>query len=182
MNPSGYQYIYGPVPSRRLGRSLGVDLVPFKICSYDCIYCQLGRTTRKTTERKEWVPLEDVLEQLRPRLRTNPDYITLSGSGGASHVVGTDLYLGANPPDVDTDGFGDGTDVRLDASGLRVGSSLEPVPAPAGDGVFKGHVFALQEKGIYLLETMNTGPVLREGVNEFMFVLGQARVKGTVAV
>jgi len=47
------KYIYGPVPSRRLGRSLGVDLVPFKTCTYDCIYCQLGRTTNKTMERKD---------------------------------------------------------------------------------------------------------------------------------
>ena len=47
------EYIFGPVPSRRLGRSLGIDLVPFKTCSYDCIYCQLGRTTNKTTLRKE---------------------------------------------------------------------------------------------------------------------------------
>ena len=57
---------------------------------------------------------------------------------------------------------------------------VEPVPAPKGDGVFYGHVLALQEKGIYLLETMNTGPVLRAGANEFMFVLGQARIRGTV--
>ncbi|NQU22230.1 MAG: radical SAM protein [Candidatus Nealsonbacteria bacterium] len=75
------KYIFGPVPSRRLGRSLGVDLVPLKTCSYDCIYCQLGRTTRKTTERKEWVPLESVLEELEENLASEPDYITLSGSG-----------------------------------------------------------------------------------------------------
>ena len=74
-------YVFGPVPSRRLGRSLGVDLVPHKTCSYDCIYCQLGATTCKTTERKEWVPLDDVLEQLKAKLSTAPDYITLSGSG-----------------------------------------------------------------------------------------------------
>ena len=73
--------IFGPVPSRRLGRSLGVDLVPFKTCSYDCIYCQLGRTTCKTTERKEWIALEDVLDELKKRLSSEPDYITLSGSG-----------------------------------------------------------------------------------------------------
>ncbi|MHB0959462.1 MAG: radical SAM protein [Pirellulaceae bacterium] len=73
--------IFGPVPSRRLGRSLGVDLVPFKACTYDCIYCQLGRTTCKTLERKEWMPLENVLEKLRPKLSSQPDYITLSGSG-----------------------------------------------------------------------------------------------------
>jgi wyosine [tRNA(Phe)-imidazoG37] synthetase (radical SAM superfamily) len=74
-------YIFGPVPSRRLGRSLGVDLVPFKTCSYDCIYCQLGRTTCKTIERKEWVPLDAVLSELESKLSIQPDYITLSGLG-----------------------------------------------------------------------------------------------------
>jgi wyosine [tRNA(Phe)-imidazoG37] synthetase (radical SAM superfamily) len=58
-----------------------VDLVPFKTCSYDCIYCQLGRTTNKTVERREWVPLNDVLEELKGKLASKPDYITLSGSG-----------------------------------------------------------------------------------------------------
>jgi wyosine [tRNA(Phe)-imidazoG37] synthetase (radical SAM superfamily) len=75
------RYIYGPVPSRRLGRSLGVDLVPYKTCTYDCIYCQLGRTTCKTTERKEWVPTKEVVSQLKDKLSSKPDYITLSGSG-----------------------------------------------------------------------------------------------------
>jgi len=75
------QHVFGPVPSRRLGRSLGVDLVPFKTCSYDCIYCQLGRTTRKTVERKEWVPMEAVLDEVKQHLVSQPDYITLSGSG-----------------------------------------------------------------------------------------------------
>ena len=74
-------HIFGPVPSRRLGRSLGVDLVPFKTCTYDCIYCQLGRTTNKTVERCEWVPLDDVLAEVKDQLSTRPDYITLSGSG-----------------------------------------------------------------------------------------------------
>jgi len=73
--------IFGPVPSRRLGRSLGVDLVPFKTCTYDCIYCQLGQTTNKTVERREWVPLDDVLAELKDKLSAKPDYITLSGSG-----------------------------------------------------------------------------------------------------
>ncbi len=77
-------YVFGPVPSRRLGRSLGLDLVPFKTCSYDCIYCQLARTTCKTLLRKEWVPLEDILAQLKEKLATNPNYITLSGSGEPS--------------------------------------------------------------------------------------------------
>lgn len=58
-----------------------MDLVPFKTCSYDCIYCQLGRTSNKTVERREWVPLKDVLEELKGKLASRPDYITLSGSG-----------------------------------------------------------------------------------------------------
>jgi len=74
-------YIFGPVPSRRLGRSLGVDLVPAKTCSFDCIYCQAGHTTCKTIERKEWVPLDAVLSELTEKLASEPDYITLSGSG-----------------------------------------------------------------------------------------------------
>jgi wyosine [tRNA(Phe)-imidazoG37] synthetase (radical SAM superfamily) len=76
-----FKYVFGPVPSRRLGRSLGVDLVPLKVCSYDCIYCQLGRTTKKTVERKEWVPTHSVLEELKRKLFSRPDYITFSGSG-----------------------------------------------------------------------------------------------------
>lgn len=57
---------------------------------------------------------------------------------------------------------------------------VEPVPPAEGDGAFYGHVVLLQENGIYILETMNTGPLVRDGVTEFMFVLGQARIRGTV--
>jgi len=83
MAPAKQTFIFGPVPSRRLGLSLGVDLVSFKTCSYDCIYCQLGRTTQPTIERKQYVPLAEVQEQLWQALSdgAQPDYITLSGSG-----------------------------------------------------------------------------------------------------
>jgi len=66
-----------------LGRSLGVDLVPFKTCTYDCVYCQLGRTTNKTVERKENVAAGVILAELERKLaeRDRPDYITLAGSG-----------------------------------------------------------------------------------------------------
>lgn len=57
---------------------------------------------------------------------------------------------------------------------------VEPVPPAPGDGAFYGHVIALKNNGVYLLETMNTGPLVEDGVNEFMFVLGQARIRGTV--
>jgi wyosine [tRNA(Phe)-imidazoG37] synthetase (radical SAM superfamily) len=73
--------IFGPVPSRRLGRSLGIDVVPFKTCTFDCIYCQLGRTTNKTIERREWVPLDDILEELQHKVSLRPEYITIGGSG-----------------------------------------------------------------------------------------------------
>src|SRR4030066_1907073 len=78
------KYIFGPVPSRRLGRSLGVDLVPFKTCTFDCIYCDLGRTTHKTISRESYVKPEEIRRELEltlPTLSKKPDYITLSGSG-----------------------------------------------------------------------------------------------------
>jgi wyosine [tRNA(Phe)-imidazoG37] synthetase (radical SAM superfamily) len=75
------EYIFGPVPSRRLGRSLRIDLIPFKTCTYDCIYCQLGRTTNKTIQGKEWVPIDSVIEQLKDKLDYKLGYITFSGSG-----------------------------------------------------------------------------------------------------
>jgi wyosine [tRNA(Phe)-imidazoG37] synthetase (radical SAM superfamily) len=77
------RHVYGPVPSKRLGRSLGLDLVPFKTCTYDCIYCHLGRTTNKTVERREYVPIDAVLSEIEERLRQGPlpDYVSLAGSG-----------------------------------------------------------------------------------------------------
>ena len=77
------KYIFGPVPSRRLGFSLGVDLVPFKTCSLDCTYCQLGKTSHKTIERKTYTPLDDTIKELRGALKQQQkiDYITIAGSG-----------------------------------------------------------------------------------------------------
>lgn len=80
----GYRYLYGPVPSRRLGRSLGIDLVPHKICTYDCIYCQIGKTTEKTLARKEYVPVKEIMEEVRNFLKgeiSSIDYLSLTGSG-----------------------------------------------------------------------------------------------------
>lgn len=77
------KHLFGPVPSRRLGFSLGVDIIPFKVCSLDCVYCQLGRTTEKTTQRKEYIPITGVIEELKAWIQKGgkADYITLSGSG-----------------------------------------------------------------------------------------------------
>ena len=81
MSGSPKRYVFGPVPSRRLGRSLGIDLVPFKTCTYDCVYCQLGGTTRQTVQRRAWVAVDVVLEEVREALESAPDWITLAGSG-----------------------------------------------------------------------------------------------------
>lgn len=77
------KYLFGPVPSRRLGRSLGVDIVPHKACTLNCIYCQVGRTSKLTIRRKEYVPAKAVLDELKQRLAEGlqADYITISGSG-----------------------------------------------------------------------------------------------------
>ena len=75
-------HVFGPVPSRRLGLSLGIDLVPAKTCSYDCLYCQVGRTTGKIVEPEAFVPVRNIIEELEERLeKVAPDTITLSGSG-----------------------------------------------------------------------------------------------------
>ncbi len=78
-----YKYLFGPVPSRRFGRSLGVDLNPYKTCSLDCVFCQIGRTTEKKVMRQEYVPTDMVLSELEEWLKRDgrADYITLSGSG-----------------------------------------------------------------------------------------------------
>jgi wyosine [tRNA(Phe)-imidazoG37] synthetase (radical SAM superfamily) len=78
-----YKYIFGPVPSRRLGMSLGIDLVPRKVCSLDCVYCEVGKTTKLTLERKEYIKAQKIKEELTHYFKNNPDpdYITFSGSG-----------------------------------------------------------------------------------------------------
>lgn len=81
------KYIYGPVKSRRLGLSLGLTLTPYKICNFDCIYCQLGRSKELICERKEYIAPDEVLNELRLWLESHNDeaknlnYITISGSG-----------------------------------------------------------------------------------------------------
>ena len=78
-----YKHLFGPVSSRRLGKSLGVDLVPHKTCSLNCVYCECGLTTKLTMDTDDYISKVKVLEELDELLSTNPelDYITFSGSG-----------------------------------------------------------------------------------------------------
>lgn len=78
------KYVYGPVPSRRLGRSLGIDPIPSKICNYQCIYCQLGKTTNFTNIRKNYLPKNEIITEMKEAIKQNTgnfDYITFVGSG-----------------------------------------------------------------------------------------------------
>jgi wyosine [tRNA(Phe)-imidazoG37] synthetase (radical SAM superfamily) len=79
------KHVFGPVPSRRLGRSLGIDPIPFKTCNWNCIYCQLGRTSPLTVRREEFIAAEEILEQVRAavagRAASEIDWITFVGSG-----------------------------------------------------------------------------------------------------
>ena len=61
-------YVFGPVPSRRLGLSLGVDLIPAKTCTFDCLYCQVGKTTNQTVDPKPFVPVADVVDEVEEKL------------------------------------------------------------------------------------------------------------------
>lgn len=78
-----YKYLFGPVPSRRLGLSLGVDLVPKKTCSFDCVYCEAGKTTNLTVTRKCYSDLNEVKKELAQYFEKNsdPDFVTFSGYG-----------------------------------------------------------------------------------------------------
>jgi len=78
-----YKHLFGPVPSRRLGMSLGIDLIPHKICTLNCMYCECGPTTSLTHERKAYVPVDEVYSELNDFFKSNPDpdYLTFSGAG-----------------------------------------------------------------------------------------------------
>jgi len=78
------KHVFGPVPSRRLGRALGVDVVPFKRCTYDCVYCQLGATTRESPDREDWAPPEEILREVREvaeRHGSEADWLSVTGRG-----------------------------------------------------------------------------------------------------
>jgi wyosine [tRNA(Phe)-imidazoG37] synthetase (radical SAM superfamily) len=77
------KYTFGPVPSRRLGLSLGVDVIPNKLCSLDCVYCEVGVTDKRGLARKEYLPADEILAEVKEVIAEYPnlDHITISGSG-----------------------------------------------------------------------------------------------------
>jgi len=83
MTVKKWNHVFGPVPSRRLGLSLGVDVIPKKVCTLDCVYCEVGTTDKRALRRREYLPAEAILEEIESAIssHTNLDYITFSGSG-----------------------------------------------------------------------------------------------------
>lgn len=102
-----YKYLFGPVPSRRLGMSLGVDLVPKKVCALNCVYCEVGETSKLTTDRMEYIKYDKIISELQQFMSSRPkiDYITFSGSGEPtlnSRIGEVLAYVKQNYPDVKT--------------------------------------------------------------------------------
>jgi len=100
-----YKHLFGPVPSRRLGMSLGVDLVPKKVCSLNCVYCEVGRTTTLTIDRKEYIKYNEVIDELINYFNNNPDpdYITFSGYGEPTlniRIGDIIQFIKQNKPDI----------------------------------------------------------------------------------
>jgi len=79
------KYVFGPVPSRRLGQSLGIDTIPLKTCNWNCVYCQLGRSVQLTNERREYFPSDEILGEVQETLTSHKpgeiDWVTFVGSG-----------------------------------------------------------------------------------------------------
>lgn len=125
MDSEKYKYLFGPVPSRRLGRSLGVDITPFKTCTQNCIYCQLGKDAPQTIERREYVPTQAVLDEFNRKIAEGleADTVTFSGSGeptlhsGLGMLIDAVKELTALPVVVITNGtLLSRTDVRRDCA------------------------------------------------------------------
>ena len=91
------KYVFGPVPSRRLGQSLGIDTIPLKTCNWNCIYCQLGHSRPLVNKRREYVPREDVLTEVKQVLDSHKngtiDWITFVGSGEPTLHIGIDWLI-----------------------------------------------------------------------------------------
>ncbi|MDD3321967.1 MAG: radical SAM protein [Paludibacter sp.] len=109
-----YKHLFGPVPSRRLGMSLGIDLIPKKVCSLNCVYCEVGKTTKLTLDRMEYVKYNQVIDELQQFMSNKPkiDYITFSGSGEPtlnSRIGDVLNFVKTNYPDIKTAVLTNGT-------------------------------------------------------------------------
>ncbi len=106
------KHIFGPVPSRRLGISLGVDIIPYKTCTLDCVYCECGKTTNLTLQRQPFIPIDQIMTELKEVLANDQyiEYITFSGAGeptlhsGIGHLINQIKQISKIPIAVLTNG------------------------------------------------------------------------------
>jgi wyosine [tRNA(Phe)-imidazoG37] synthetase (radical SAM superfamily) len=140
-----YKYIFGPVPSRRLGMSLGVDMVPRKVCSLDCVYCEVGKTTKLTVDRKAYIPSQKIILELDHYFKHNPapDFITFSGYGepmlnsGIGELID---YLKVREPDLPLAVLTNGTllaDEKIHAEIIKADVVLPSLDAASVDAFQK---------------------------------------------
>jgi wyosine [tRNA(Phe)-imidazoG37] synthetase (radical SAM superfamily) len=204
------RHIFGPVISRRLGRSLGVDLVPLKTCSFSCIYCQLGRTTCPTLDRDEYVPFDEVIEDITTGLAngSSPDFVTLSGSGEPTlharigDVIRAIRDLTEKPVAVLTNGsllfdrqvrrMCALADVVLPTLTATDDATYQRVHRPATGLTCSRHLAGLQAfrdehdtpvwLELFLLDRINTRPVDRERFAELIEQISPERVQLNTAV
>ncbi|MEN8122424.1 MAG: radical SAM protein [Bacteroidota bacterium] len=131
-----YKYLFGPVPSRRLGMSLGIDLVPHKVCSLNCVYCECGKTTNLTLERDEYILYDEIIKELDHYFENSPDpdYFTFSGSGEPtlnSRIGDILKYLKTKKPNIPVAVLTNGT--LLYQEKVRKDLSLADVVLPSLD-------------------------------------------------
>jgi len=178
----GMTYVFGPVSSKRLGQSLGVDLLPSKSCTWNCLYCQLGKTRNFVTERQEFFPREKILEEIRQALtlNTNLDWITFVGSGetllykGIGWLIAETKKLTTVPVAVITNGsllyLREVREELLQADAvlpsLNAGSEAlhNKIDRPASELTFQQHIeglaaFRSQYKGRLWIEVMLLGGI-----------------------
>ncbi len=198
------KYLFGPVPSRRLGLSLGVDIVPLKTCTQNCLYCQLGIDGIVTLERKPFVPIDDVVEELKAKIESPlaADYITVSGSGEPTLnsqmgvLIDKIKQITDIPVAVITNGtlLGDPA-VRADCSKADVvlpsldagdAETFNKINRPHKDINFDGFVeglcaFRAEYAGqiwleVFFCEGVNTGPGQIERISELVQRIGADKV------
>ncbi|MDD3519878.1 MAG: radical SAM protein [Actinomycetota bacterium] len=168
---------YGPVFSRRFGYSLGIDLTPYKICSFDCIYCQLGKTSTKTTDVKRYVDID--FENFKSELKriidgtSRIDYITFAGSGeptlssDLNDLIRITKQLTSIPVIVLTNGSGFSSDSIIDAVSISdaVKISIDASDEAAFKKINKPHrsiTFASFVEGIKKFFSKYEGKILIE--------------------
>ena len=198
------------MPSRRLGLSYGVDIVPFKVCTLDCVYCQLGRTVEKAIERRDFAPIEAILAELRKALAegSKADFVTVGGSGEPTlHSRLAELIDGIKGiTDIPVALLTNGTlferqDVRgdcakvdvvlpsLDAGDEQTFRRIDrPEPTISVENVISG-LCALREEfagqiwiEVFLVPSINTAPRQIEHIKEAIDRIGPDRVQLNTAV